>query len=353
MATTAALLDLTSIMSRAEEVRFDIVDVSGVKVGTLQPVAPAQISNDATQQIKRRLSNLLITSSDYASVNPLAHRIKPYWVLENADELPLGLFMFADASSQRYSYGLTMTATLVDQGLILTQELGTSLSFAAGTTASEAITQTVQAAGIFTASIASTQYTLGSPIAWPAGKTGTTYAKVLDDLCLKAGYHSPYFSNSGTLIIREATNLSTATAAYNYVDGGRIIAGSMVESNDLLNAPNRFLVVDTAATTGAVTYEYLIPSTAPHSFEYRGFYVTKTVEAPGVGNVEQARSVAEAYYSQTPQAYEIAAFSSPADPRHDTFDVINYRGTNYLEIGWSLTCGPGGPMNHKLSRVYL
>jgi hypothetical protein len=353
MATTAELLDLEVVVTRAEKVRFDLVDRHDVLLGEIHPQATAQISNDASQQIKRRLSNVMITADEYADINPLSDRVKPYWVLENDDELPLGVFLFADTASQRYTYGQTMTATLVDQGLVLTQELGATLGFTSGTTASEAITQTINAAGIYDADIGSSQFTLSSPNAYEAGRAGTTYSKVLEELCLKAGYHSPYFSNDGTLIIREATNLSTATASYDYIDGGRIIAGTIVESNDLLNAPNRFLVIDTAATTGAVAYEYLIPETAPHSYESRGFYITKTVEAPGVGNVEQARSVAEAHYQQTPQAYETVGFLSPADPRHDTFDVVNYRGTNYLEIGWTLNLAPGGPMTHRATRVYL
>ena len=353
MATTAELLDLEVLVTRAEKVRFDLVDQTGLVLGTLHPQAPAQISNDATQQIKRRLSNLLITADEYADINPLADRVKPYWVLENGDELPLGLFLFADTASQRYSYGQTMTATLVDKGLILTQELAGSLGFPAGTTASAAIAQTLEAAGIFGAVIEATSYTLSSPIAWPAGKSGTTYAKVLEDLCLTAGYHSPYFDNDGDPVVRTATNLATASSSYDYIDGGRIVAGSIVEANDLLNAPNRFLVVDTSATAAVVVYDYTIPYDAPHSFENRGFYITKTVEAPGVGDVDQARSVAEAYYQQTPQAYETVAFTSPADPRHDTFDVVNYRGTTYLEIRWSLRCAPGGPMTHQATRVYL
>lgn len=353
MSTTAELLDLDGVLSRSEKVRFDLVDKNGVVLGALHPQAPAQIDVDSSAQIKRRLSNVLISSDEYADVNPLADRVRPYWVLDNDDELPLGLFLFADTASQRYSYGRTMTATLVDQGLILTQELGSSLGFAAGTTGSAAISQTLEAAGIYNASIATTSYTLASPIAWPAGKTGTTYAKVLEELCLTAGYHSPYFDNTGTVTVRAATNLSTATASYSYVDGGRIIAGSMVESNDLLNAPNRFLVVDTAATAAVVVYDYMIPETAPHAYETRGFYITKTIEAPGVGTADQARAVAEAHYTQTPQSYETVVFSSPADPRHDTFDVVNYRGTNYLETAWSLRLAPGGPMTHKASRVYL
>jgi hypothetical protein len=350
VATTAQLLDLDGVSVRAEKVRFDICDTSLQKIGELHPEAAAQIDNSATQQIKRRLSSLRIASDEYADVNPLADRIRPYWVLENGDELPLGVFLFADASTHRYSYGLTLEATCVDQGLILSQQLAGSLGFASGASASDAISQTFEAAGIFNAEVDVSQYTFGSPTAYP---TSDTYAKVLDDLCLKAGYHSPYFDNDGNAVVRTATDLSTATATLNYLDGGRIVAGSIVEANDLLGAPNRFLVVDTAATTGVVSYALTIPADAPHSYQTRGWYLTHTIEAPGVGNVEQAQQVAEAFYRQNPQAYETAIWSSPGDPRHDTFDVVNYRGVNYLEVAWSLRLAPGGPMTHKATRVYV
>ena len=352
MTTGAQLLDLT-VLTRSEKVRFDVTDASGAVIGHVNPVMACTIDNDASQQIKRRLSNFRLSASDYASFDPLTHRIRPYWVLSSGDEYPLGIFLTADATTQRYSYGTTLTATLVDQGLLLGQQLTESLSFAAGTTASAAITQTVNAAGIFTATIASSSYTFGSPIGYPAGKAGTTYAKVLDDICRLAGYYSPYFSNSGVLQVRQTVTVSSVTATLNYIDGGRIISQSMTESNDLLSAPNTFLVIDTAATTGAVAYQYRIPASAPHSVEKRGFSIVSVIEAPGVGDVTQAQAVAAAYYSANPQAYQTVVFSSPADPRHDTFDVINYRTVNYLETKWSLTCAPGGPMVHTCSRVYL
>lgn len=351
-AAGTALLDLTATMSRAEQVRFDVLDIANRVVGAVNPVVPATIGVDSSQQIKRKLSNFHLSPGDVSGINPLVHRIRPWWVLSTGDEYPLGTFLFADVQSQRFSYGLTLSASLVDQNLLLSQQLAESLSFPAGTTASAAITATVNAAGIYTAQIAASSYTFGSPLAFPSGASGTTYASVLDAICAKAGYYSPYFDSSGVLQVRATVTVASVTATLNYVDGGRIIAASITESNDLLAAPNRFLVIDTSATTGAVTYPYLIPAAAPHSYEKRGFYLTKVIESPGVGSVTQAQAVGAAYGASTPQAYETVVFSSPADPRHDTFDVINYRGTNYLETKWSLTCAPGGPMTHTVMRVY-
>lgn len=350
--TATEILDMDFLV-RAEKVRFDVTDATGALVGTINPVSACTIDNDASQQIKRRLSNFKLSPTDTAWFDPLVHRVRPYWVLSTGDEYSLGVFLVADAQTSRYSYGNTLSATLVDQGLLLGQQLSESLSFPAGTTASAAITQTVNAAGIYTASIASSSYTFGSPIGYPAGTGGTTYAKVLDDICRLAGYYSPYFDGDGALQVRQTVTVSSVTPTLNYVDGGRIISQSITESNDLLAAANVFLVIDTSATTGAVAYSYRIPSSAPHSVERRGFAITHVIEAPGVGDISQAQSVASAYYSANPQAYETVVFSSPADPRHDTFDVINYRGTNYLETKWTLTCAPGGPMTHTCSRVYL
>ena len=352
MSTATAMLDL-EILSRAEKVRFDLVDKTGASLGAIHPVSAVTISNDGSASIKRSLSGFQLAADEYADVNPLSDRVKPYWCLSTGDEYPLGVFLFGEASTQRWSYGRSLTGSLVDQGLVLAQEISESLGFEAGTTASAAIVRTFEAAGFYTAEVATTAYTFGSPLAYPAGKGGTTYAKILDELCQKAGYYPAYFDNDGTPRVRATATLADATPTLDYVDGGRITSGTIVESNDLLKAPNRFLVIDTAATTGDVSYVYDIPADAPHSYENRGFRITKTIEAPGVGDKAQAENVARAYYSSNPQAYETAVWSSPPDPRHDTFDIVNYRGVNYLELGWSIVCTPGGEHTHTASRVYL
>lgn len=348
-----ALLDLDTTDTRGESFRFDLTDITGAVIGELHPATGCKIANSTSQQIKRKLSSFKITPDEYAYVNPLTDRVRPYMVLSDGTEWPMGVFMFADVSTVRYSYGLEMQCSLVDQGLILCQKISTNVAFDAGTTATEAIISVMEMAGFYDAVVAESTFTFGSPIAYPAGKSGTTYAKILDDITKKAGYYSPYFDNEGVPTVSMAnTSISSTWADLVYEDGGRIASGSMTESNDMLTAPNSFLVIDTSATTGDVSYSFAIPADAPHSYENRGFWITETIEVPGVGNVEQAAAVASAYFAMTTQSYETVKFSSPTDPRHDTFDVIKYRGNTYLETEWSISCEVGLPMTHTAVRSY-
>lgn len=345
------LLDL-DIVARAEKVRFDLVDKAGRVIGELHPQVGCQVQNDTSGQIKRKLTGVVITADEYADVNPLTDRVKPYWVLDDGDEYPSGTFLFAEASTSTRSYGDTLTATLVDQGLILGQEIDTTVSFAAGTSASAAIAEVFSLAGFHTVNVAAGSFELGSPLAWPAGKSGTTWAKIIDDLCAKAGAYPAYFDNTGTPTVRLSQNIDTVVAGYDFRT--RTTAGSITTSNDLLIAPNRFMAIDTSATTGAIVGIYDIPDTAPHSFNNRGFRITRVVEAPGVGDVAQALAAAQAAYANSPIAYSSATWTSPADPRLDSFDVVRlWDGANWLSTSWSLTCAPGGPMTHKAIRVWL
>lgn len=288
---SSALLDL-EVRSRREKVRFDLVDATGRKIGEVHPERKCTISNEGTAQIKRKLTGFTLTPSDTAAVNPLTDRVRPYWVLDDGSEYPLGVFLFAEASTARRSYGDRLTGTLVDQGLILAQEIDRTVGFDAGQSATSSIATVLEYAGFYGVSVAASTFELGSPVAWPAGQSGTTWAKVLDDLCAKAGAYPVHFDGDGAPVVRTIDNVAEATPVLDY--RGRIRASSIVDSNDLLIAPNRYLAVDTSATTGAIVGTFDIPDTAPHSANRRGFRITKVVEAPGVGDVAQATAAAQA-----------------------------------------------------------
>lgn len=353
MSTDAQLLDLDGVSVRTDRFRFDLLNASNTKVGEIHPVYGCQIDNAAGQAIKRRLSGVVLTADEYADVDPLAHRVRPMMLLENGSEYPLGVFLFADTMTVRHSYGTTLTATLVDQGLILGQQLRNTVAVQQGTNCATALADVAAEAGITTVQIDTTSASTGAPLVWPAGKSSATYGKVLSDLAALAGFHDPYFDNSGTFVARALVDPSIITATLTYRDGGRILAESMAEANDMLAAPNLFVIIDTASTGNPVTYSYELSADAPHSYARRGFYVPKMVEAPGVANVDNALALAQTAASAEPLAWETIRFSSPLDPRHDTYDVVDYRGINYLELAWKMTLAAGGIMDHEVKRVLL
>lgn len=346
------LLDLV-VTARSEKVRFDVVDNTGRVIGNVHPEMPVHISCDANAQIKRTMTGFVLPPGESADIDPISHRIRPWWVLDDGDEYPLGVFLFAEASAAMRTYGVRLTATLVDLGLVLAQEIDRTVGFDTGTAGAAAIAQLLELAGIYDPQVSvSSSFELGSPIAWPAGSAGTTWAKVLDELCSMAGAYPAYFDPSGRCVVRTIDNVDTTPPRLDY--SRRATAGSIVTSNDLLIAPNRYLAVDTSATGAAITAIFDVPDTAPHSYARRGFRITKVVEAPGVGDEQQAYAAAQAAYTSTPVAYEAATWSSPPDPRAGTFDIVRLWDNNtWLETSWSLTCAPGGPMTHRATRVYL
>jgi len=354
MATATELLDLApGVALRSEGARFELRDSVGMILGAVTPRRVVSVENRADGALKRTLTNFVLTPDVEADVNPLTDRVWAYWKLSTGDEYPLGKFLFASWSATRTSYGLTASTRLLDQGVILGQSTAYSFGVSRGTLIRDALAAVFDAAGIHTYSIdASNTAVADSPLAWPAGKS-TTYASIASTLCSLAGTTDWYFDNDGLLTVAAQPNLTLASTLV-YDSGGRIIAGSAVEQNDLLNSPNRYVAVDSANRDAPVVGVYTLPADAPHSISNRGFAITRTVEAPGVGTTARAEAFAAAYAQNDPDAYETVTFSSPPDPRHDTYDVVEYLGTNYQETGWRLACAPGGPHEHTLRRaVYV
>lgn len=352
MATATEMLNLDTVSGRSEKIRFELTDRLGNATGALHPTLYTDIDNNTQGGIKRRLTNFELAADEADEVNVLSDRVIPYWVLSDGTEYQMGVFLWADTSRVRWGYGLPSHNTLVDQGIILSQPLLTTVSFSSGTRIVDAISTVATLLGITSTNIPSNPATLGSSIAWPAGESNT-YAKVVSDLCSLGGFYDWYFGNTGVFNVTEAQDPALATATLEYLDGGRIVSGSPVESNDLLESANIYVVIDSSRTTAEVVGRYQIPDTAPNSYANRGFYIPKFIDLPGIGTSANAYLAARSAYQQSVKAYETITFTGPPDPRHDTFDTVNYRGTNYAELSWKLRCEPGGAMEHTIGRVYL
>jgi len=63
----------------------------------------------------------------------------------------------------------------------------------------------------------------------------------------------------------------------------------------------------------------------------------------------QAQAVAQGLVNRQ-TIFERVSLTTAPDPRHDSYNVIRWQGSNWLELGWSMALVEGGTMNHLLRR---
>lgn len=349
------LLLLDAISRRQETVRFDLLDAANQFKGvlTIDKNSPPTISNDGNRRIRRQLSEFDISPADENDIETISDRVRPVWILGEGGEgyeFPLGVFLWADASRVIRSYGTTLKSTLHDQCLIIDQPLLQSVSYGEGQSIQAALVEQASLAGIVDLSIDDTAAVVGASIGWVAGRDSRL--KVLESLCALAGFLPPYFDNSGKLVCRSAPDLSVAETDLVYGPGTRVIDESVIASDDLLSAPNLYLVIDTSAKDQPLFGTFQIPASAPHSFAHRGWYIPKVIELQGLEDQIAADRAAEAAYATDSATFTWLSFDSTPDPRHDTFDVIAFGDTRYREQSWRLPCEAGAAMNHDVRGIY-
>jgi hypothetical protein len=349
--STVELLELV-IPQRQEAVRFDVVDAFRRPLFPIHPdrASTITVANNANATIKRTLQGLRLIPEEAERINPVAHRLRAIWQLENGAEFSLGVFMFGDANRSRRTYGRTFSSTLFDQTFILDQGRRATFSLGAGVRVTDAMKQLVQEVNLPTDRIAELPTVLSNPLAWPAG---TTRLRILNDLAAVASCYSCYFDNDGIPVIRPVPDLEVANAQLHYYldHRSRVSIDSIVESDDLWQAANVYVVVSTSANEEEVAGSYEIPEANPLSVTSRGFEVVKVIDTPGIETSEEAEAQAKAAALQDPATYRHVEFEAAPDPRHDTFDVVSFDDEVYREQSWSLVCAPGGPHKHSLRRV--
>lgn len=341
--------------------RFDVVDgTSGVHMGTVTPISDnvPTLEHDTDSTISRRVSPFTLGTADSAAINALRDRIDIVMVLGDTarTEFPLGRYMVSDNPRATYSQGTITPMTLFDEMFIIDQDMERAFS-ALSQPVDTAIGRLLDGLPIGAIVMDATSQTSGN--AWGAG---TARGSVLTELATVGGYFKPWFDHRHRLRVRRAFEPGAQVPDINLDTPPRVFRDSIARSDDLLTAPNRYVVVSN--NTGGQFSEdgseqpppppvygvYDVPSSAPHSISQRGFVLPKVVEA------QVATSTAAALYARTlgrqRDVYERVELTTPPDPRHDGYDVIQFDGVLWLETAWSLPLEPGGAMRHKLRRAY-
>lgn len=332
---------------RTSTFRFAHYDgVTGEYLGDLTPyVANPVLRHDTNRIVKRNLS-LALGIEDASVVDPIRDRIWIYMALRGI-EWPLGRYMFTDDLSQVTTAGNLANVQLVDEMFRVDQ--GISSPFASidqnCAVAVEALLDPLDLDLRIEAGATSGRSSVSSFI-------GTGRGSILRALADQGGYETPWMNNRGEFRMIVAVDAATAEPQIDFDAEDRIFAGSITRSTDILNAPNRFIVVSNGsdARGGPIVGTYNVPATAPHSIQNRGFVIPEVVDLQ-LKSIEQANVAARAIGLRA-NVVERVSFSTPPDPRHDSYDVCVFSGLRWKEVAWSMTLVEGGNMNHTLVRAF-
>lgn len=353
------ILTLNGWGQRASSFRFDLLDPQLDDIGTLEVgITSASIENNINRVVKRQLNNVDLFPVVGNDVNPLRDRVRPWMIMQDGTEYPLGVFMFSDYTRLPVTglIGTTgfQTCTLLDQGMILDQPTNRSYGFKPGTLISTAITRLLQASPItqFVVEASGSKVRGSEWVTWPAG---TTTLDIINDLCGLGSYYSLYFDNWGVAQVKLVPDLSTTepTLRYGSLEGEQTIYnGTIMETDDLLSAPNRYIVVNNALNEEPVVGSWDVPASSPNSKEQRGFVVATVVDKQGVETNAEATAAAKAYGQSDYNTYSWVTFDAAPNPLHDTFNIVAYEGVSYREQNWRLPLEEGGDHNHELRRIF-
>lgn len=355
------LLDLAPwIGQRQATFRFLLYDaVSKTVLRELFPYRDAvpTLSHDTSRVIMRQVSGLYFNREDTAAINTVRNRVKIQMVFPGRDPYELGTFLFIDQLRVKSSAGLESTATLVDSMFVVDQQL--ERTYSAGNFAPDgsvvsfrqvdaAIGDVLSGVPVAFTSEPTPYYTIG---VWAAG---SSRGSVTGDLSVDGDFFAPWFDNTDTMRFIRSFDPATRIPQFDYDANHVINRNSLIFTDDLLNAPNRFVVISNGNVSGdmavPVVGSYDVPAAAPHSIANRGFTIAKVLDWQ-VDTVQQANAIAF-NLGQRQTVFETVQFTTAPDPRHDSYDVFRLDGENWLEIAWSLPLAEGSDMTHVGRKAY-
>lgn len=336
---------LDTVAQRSCTFRFGLVNgVTGEVKEDLTPIRNATLTHDTTRTIKRQLS-LNLGVYDTARIEPLVDRVLVYLVTADGSEWPLGKYMFTDSSLTVATAGDLANVVLNDEMFLVDQQISRGIN------------------GVRLGIIDTIAEVLKDlPINWNAEHSffqgsqawtlGSGRGQILQDLCLAGDLFSPWFDNLGVLQFIRSFDPADSPADFDFDTGHSVLRAGIVETSDILTAPNRFIVVSNAGdnTVSSIVGIADVPVNAPNSFANRGFYIVKTEDLQLL-TAPQAQAVATNLALRS-TVFERVTLTTAPDPRHDSYDVVQWQGEKWLELAWSMNLNEGGTMSHTLRKAY-
>lgn len=316
--------------------------VTGEHLGFITPIRNAILSHDTTRLIKRQLT-LNLGAADSAIINTISDRIDVTMIAGDGSSWPLGRYMFTDNTEKIFTSGTLDNVVLNDEMFKVDQVIVSGID--GDGPAITDVTKTILSDIGIPFSIEASPFFASQ--SWAAG---STRGNILETLATAGDYFSPWFGNDKMFRMIRSFDPITKVPQFDWDSGSQVIRDPITRTSNLLTAPNRFLVIsNTNASTNPVTGVAYVPANAPHSFSNRGFYITdqRTLQ---LTDSSQALAVAQNLANRF-TIFNTETLTTGIDPRHDSYDVIRWQGSLWLELSWSMNFTTG-VMNHTLRKAY-
>lgn len=353
-------LDLFARAQRQSSWRFTLTDQQGEPIGNLEADrnSPPTVSVDTSRNAKRTLQRVDLLPGEIENVDTIRDRLRLDMLLEDGTIWPMGLYLFTGTSREVLSTPLLTSSAshvahldLVDQTLIVDQPTDRSFTAKPFTVLTNFI-QTVLTGLPVVVNVQTSGNRVGAEaISWPAG---TNRLRIINEVAKMLGYHELYFDNFGVgqLGLMPDPLTTDEEDVIDYSTTPRVFRPSLTRSDDLLDLPNRFIVIGSGASETPAIGRYTIPSSVPHSVANRGFVIAHTEQMQGIETGVQAFWAAVALSREYRFAHEVFDFTGPPDPRHDHYNTLGLEGARILEVAWSMSLAEGAPMRHTARRTY-
>lgn len=357
--STAGILDLTEVAVRNDRFVFELLDSAHNLIGQLKvsDTSAPHVRNDTSRSVFRTCTGLTVLDgarfpdANYvplSQINTLRDRVRVSMVLQNGVTFPLGVFMIGDDNRAPFSWGQIWTPELFDETFIVDQPLDQTYGLAPGDSILQLVNLLVGQVGLASVDFSGiTDAHASSTVSYAAGSSRNQAVIALVALL---GCFAPYFDNSGVYTTKAAPSPSAGPDLI-YGSDDRVLDGTTTTTNSIYRAANRYEVVTTGAQGGPVGI-YDLPASAPNSYANTGLRVVSSSSSQGIPDVATANLAAYINALTDRDTYVVANFSSTADPRHDTFSLVQIFGVLMQETAWEITCSSGGAMTHTLSAYY-
>lgn len=343
------LLDLEPwVGQRQASFRFELINgVTEERLGTLTPIRTATLTHDTARTMKRQLS-LELGVVDAAAINPITDRVRVYMVFPNGAEYPLGRYMWTDDSNLVTTKGRLNSSVLNDEMFLVDQQITTAISNTGSSADFLLSTVLGELEGItVTYSLETSPYTISG--SWGMG---SNRGQILETIAIQGDYFSPWFDNNGVMRFIRTFDPAARIPDFDWDEGNKVNRENILETSDILTAPNRFIVIGNSTIDPDVEVVATadVPATAPHSIANRGFVIAH-VEDMQLSDATQAIAVANGIANRL-TVFDRVGISTIPDPRHDSYNVIRWDGANWLELAWSMPLREGQAMSHLLRKAY-